>query len=42
MIDTRCAALRFNPDARMGYEMQLAAVQAAIDRGEVETPADGL
>ncbi|WP_019969337.1 hypothetical protein [Mycobacterium sp. 141] len=27
-------ALEHNPDSRMGYEMSLAAVQAAIERGE--------
>jgi hypothetical protein len=36
------SALHFNSDARMGYEMQLAAVQAAIERGETETPTDGI
>jgi hypothetical protein len=38
---TAQTALAHNPNSRMGYEMGLAAVQAALDDGEVETPPDG-
>jgi hypothetical protein len=34
-------ATTINPGAQMFYELQLEAVEAAIDRGETETPADG-
>lgn len=34
-------ALRIDSGARMFYELQLSAIEAAIERGETETPPDG-
>ncbi|WP_197382650.1 hypothetical protein [Mycolicibacterium mengxianglii] len=38
-----CAGLysAINPESRMGMELQLAAIRAALERGETETPPDG-